>query len=190
MGDEEGTGTEAGIEPVKVEATIDTTQDTGAPDTLERVKAALLDTSVEFESDPEATQRELVEQVLAAESFEEAMGETVVTHARDVLDRPFVYLGVRWHGSSFEGGPKVFATCDVVDPTTGERALITCSAVRVMAKLFRASMDDRWGWLGVLRSADRPTQAGYYPLWLQVEVTPDAGDETEPAPSDTEPAQV
>jgi hypothetical protein len=154
---------------------------------IQLVVRALTSKDVEYETDPGAAEREIIERILSQRSFEAAMKEPEVIHAKEVLGKPFVYRGVRWWPSSFGEGPAVFATCDVVDPTTGEELILTCSGIRVMAKLVRAAVDHRWGWTGVINTVDRPTAGGFYPMFLEVELPPATEPADQPYPPNAEP---
>lgn len=152
---------------------------------LDIVTRALTSGNIQLEQDPNEVQREIVERILGAETFEQAMSEPTVWHGRDVLDRELRILGVRWWASQYAEGPAAFATMDVVETSTGEVAVVTSSAIRVMAKLLRAAIEGRFPLVGFLRQADRMTAQGYYPMWLEVtasaEPTVDHPDTSEPA---------
>lgn len=100
------------------------------------VEAALFDGAL-VDEDPNRAAREIVQSILDAESADEVLAETEVTHARDMLDEAFVALGVHFHSSDFAGeGSGVYA---VIDGATkdGDKLTITCGARNVVAQLYR-----------------------------------------------------
>lgn len=101
------------------------------------VEAALLDPSVQIADDPDRSAREIIEQILRAESADDVLARAEAIHARDMLDEPFVALGVRFLNSDFAGeGMSIYA---VIDGSTkaGERIVVTCGARNVVAQLHR-----------------------------------------------------
>ncbi len=142
---------------------------------LALVRSALLDAGVTLEVDPDAIAREIVERIIGADEGLDAFRKTVVWHADETYGRSFELRGVRWFPSSLENGPRVFATVDAVDLSTGERGLLTTSAYKQLAQLFVAARDKLWPLRVMNVQADRPTAAGYYPLEFElIEQAPEA----------------
>jgi len=116
---------------------------------------------------------DIVARILAAEDASEvsdaAGGATVA--AADVIGTPFVLKGVRFQPSTVEGpegSPTVYALVEAVD-ANGEPALITTGARTALAQLLKLdqleAFPTKQAWRFV--QADRPTAAGFYPVWLE-----------------------
>ena len=104
---------------------------------FDAIEEMLFNPNAVIEDDPIKAAREVVQSILDAETVDDVLSETQVTHARDMLDVPFVALAFRLHRSDFGGdGPGVFA---VIDGATkdGDKLTITCGARNVIAQLYR-----------------------------------------------------
>jgi hypothetical protein len=120
------------------------------------------------EQSAEEVAASILDQVLSATSAEELFGATEVAHARDWIGKPFVLRGLKFNESTFNGvGPDVYAVLECVD-TDGVPFVMTCGALKVIAKAWRA------GDLGLLpvevkiTEAEKPTSAGFYPMDLEL----------------------
>ena len=120
-------------------------------------------------SDPAEVQKGMVARILAAESADDALtqGETIA--ARDIVGLPIEITGVRWLRSRVENasGIPVYAAIDATDGTTGEKLVVTCGALQVIAQLVRFSQLDAFPLVAKFGTTEKPTAQGYYPLWLE-----------------------
>ncbi len=116
--------------------------------------------------DPETVARQIVERILSSDTADDVLGGRVADSAQEVIDRPFVLRGVRLLRSRFDEGPGVFAVLDVTYLDDGEPGAVTCSSRNVMAQAVQLYRLDALPREVVIRKAEQPTAAGYYPLWL------------------------
>ncbi len=142
----------------------------------------------EVADDPTEISREIMAQLLAAESDEELEQMGTAIGWRELLGVPVQLTGFRWRPSAFDGadsegakGPQVFFVIFGTRLDTGDRVTLTTGAGNVLAQL--VNMARRQTLVGAIRSlkkADRPTARGYYPLWLE---TPESAKQQPPAGS-------
>lgn len=128
---------------------------------------------VEVVDDPEQMSREIVLQLLGAESDEELEQFGNATGWRELEGTAVEIRGFRWRPSSFdEGGASVYLVVNATRLDTGDPIVLTTGSLNVMAQL--ANMARRGTLVGAVRElvrSEKPTQRGFYPLWLK---TPDA----------------
>lgn len=103
---------------------------------FDNIAELLFNPDVVIDDDPERNRREIVQQILDAETADEVLADTEVTHARDYLGIPFNVLGFNLHTSAYADGPGVFAAIDAAS-MEGEKLVLTCGAVNVIAQLYR-----------------------------------------------------
>jgi len=112
----------------------------------------------------------IAEQVFNAATPEELMAPWALS-AKEfgaLLNVPVRITALRKSKSDYESGPGFFLVLDLVELVDGEKLVVTTGAVSVMAQLIKAYSA---GWLPltcVLRQADRPSSAGYFPQHLEV----------------------
>lgn len=133
----------------------------------EQAIAALLDGAdlPQVESGEDAA-RSIMARILASEDVDAVFQDSAAVAAQDVLDETFTLTDFRLMKSSYEDGPNVFGILDAVDVETGESRAITCGARNVMAQAFRLKTLGALPLAVKIRKADKPTAAGFYPLWL------------------------
>lgn len=117
--------------------------------------------------DPDEAVYEISLRYLAANSVDALLEPQTVLHANEYRDRPFTVLAVDWRRSRLDGqGPGRFAVLQIVT-ADGEPAVMTCGATQAMVQLGRLVELDALPVDVVLRSTDRPTSSGGFPLWLE-----------------------
>ena len=134
-----------------------------------------------FEDDPEAIQRRIVEQDLAASSADDLFGVTELLHAKDLVGKPFQLNDVEWRPSSIDGGQGLpFYGIFSVVLATGEITAFSCGAAGVVRK---AAIAKARGWLPVwVKIVERDkTASGYVPLDLVGVKAPVAASGSDPA---------
>lgn len=136
--------------------------------------------NVEVVEDPDQISRQIVAQLLAAESDEEleAFGDAIgwrefaVPKSRVAEGTPIEIRGFRWRPSSFEEGAPVFFVVAGIRLDTGDRVTLTTGSLNVLAQL--SNMARRGTLVGAVRvmvEADKATQRGFKPLWLMTPPT-------------------
>lgn len=118
-------------------------------------------------TDPEETALAIVRQILEAPDAEAVLEMAGTTGARDMLGVPFRVRALRFMKSSFEEGSPVFAVVDIIRKDTGESTVMTCGGTNVTAQLARLQQLDALDRDLQIVQTEKPTTAGYYPLWLQ-----------------------
>lgn len=130
------------------------------------LESALLDARVRMEDDPEAAQRAIMERILSATTPEEVLSDDEVTPAQEMLETPFVLVGVRFLNSTYEGeGLSVYAILDGASDQ-GEKLLISCGARKVIGKAFRLATMGELPRRVMIVEARNATARGYRPLNL------------------------
>ena len=141
---------------------------------LERILLGSADIP-EVVSDPAQVSREIMAQLLAAESDEELEQMGAAIGWRELEGVPVEIKGFNWRPSTFEegGGHRVFFVVRGTRLDTGENVVLTTGAGNVLAQL--ANMAKRGTLVGAVRAihrAEKPTSNGYYPLWLTTPTQP------------------
>lgn len=122
----------------------------------------------EVVDDPAEISREIIAQLLAAESDEELEQVGAATGWRDLAGVPVQIDNFRWRPSAFEEGAPVFFVVTGTRLDTGERVVLTTGSGNVLAQL--ANMAKRGTLAGAVRQveiADTPTKSGFRPYWLR-----------------------
>lgn len=137
---------------------------------VEELEGILLGTKEvpEVVDDPAEIQREIMAQLLAAESDDELEQVGNAIGWRDLLGVPIEIQNFRWRPSSFEEGSPVFFVVQGTRLDTGERVALTTGSGNVLAQL--ANMAKRGTLVGAVRmaeQADTPTKSGFRPYWLR-----------------------
>lgn len=154
---------------------------------LAELKQALLsgESPAEVVRDPGEISREIVAQLLAAESDEEL--ERVEAQGwRELAGLPIEIQNFVWRPSGFEEGQAVFLVVRGKRLDTGEPVVLTTGSANVMAQL--ANMAMRGTLAGAVRQvkvAEKATANGFKPYWLE---TPQAIKEAQRAASVEETA--
>lgn len=143
---------------------------------LELIHKAILGEAELPAADPAAMSRQIMERILAAESFEDAFTQQNLTPWRSMLGVPVVVRDVHFNRSTVatDGGPSVYAVVDVqpIDTKSGELAgepvSVTCGGANVLAQLVKGLEQ---GWLleekRPVRMIENATAQGYGALWLE-----------------------
>lgn len=127
----------------------------------------------EVVDDPAEIQREIMAQLLAAESDEELEQVGSATGWRELAGVPMQLHGFRWRPSSFEEGAAVFFVVNATRLDTGERVVLTTGSGNILAQL--CNMARRGTLVGAVRAleiADTPTRQGFRPNWLRTPTGP------------------
>ena len=117
--------------------------------------------------DPEQASRDIVMQILAAPDEAGVFDIAGTTAVEDILDRPIQINGAKAMRSAYDAGATMYLLLDAADLETGEQLKVTCGARNVMAQLYRLVQLHALPVRGRICRTDRPTAAGYYPLWLR-----------------------
>ena len=118
--------------------------------------------------DPAEISKEIIAQLLAAESDEELELVGSATGWRDLPGVPIELHSFKWRPSGFEEGAPVFFVVSGNRLDTGERVVLTTGSGNVLAQL--ANMAKRGTLAGAIRTveiSDKPTKNGFRPYWLR-----------------------
>jgi hypothetical protein len=118
--------------------------------------------------DPAEISREIMAQLLAAESDEELEQVGQATGWRELPGVPVEIHGFRWRPSSFEEGAPIFFVVNATRLDTGERVVLTTGSGNILAQL--CNMARRGTLVGAIRAleiADKQTKQGFRPNWLR-----------------------
>jgi len=86
----------------------------------------------------------------------------------DYRDRPIIITGMRRMPSDYTGGLGWFLVLDIVDPSTGETAVVTTGSMSVVAQLVKAWVMDAFPLAVIPRLSRKPTKDGFYPQHLDI----------------------
>lgn len=120
----------------------------------------------EVSTDPEAIQREIMEQIWNATSDEELLLVGKATPWQDLLGVPVEIRGFRWSKSQYDQGAKVFFVVQAIRLDNGEPVVLTTGGKNVIMALANIAKRDAFPFVGALQEAEKPTAAGFKPLWL------------------------
>lgn len=122
----------------------------------------------EVVDDPAQIQKEIMAQLLAAESDEELEQMGTAIGWRELLGVPIELHGFRWRPSAFEDGAPVFFVVQGTRLDTGEKVVLTTGSGNVLAQLTNmARRGTLTGAVRMLEASDKPTKQGFIPLWLR-----------------------
>lgn len=120
--------------------------------------------------EPEADAFTLAARLFLAESPEELLNvneEGEVTHAEDVLNKPFMLEGVKFNPSSVEGGSEDFPLYAILNVSWGgEKDVMSCGGLNVCVAAYTLASK---GWLPrmvKITKREKATRAGFHPLNL------------------------
>lgn len=160
-----------------VRSSADLTTDGDLLTTLERV--LVTNERVEApEENAEAMAAEIVAQILAAETDEQLMAIEAGSAVgwRELLEVPVELLGFRWRPSDYDEGSSLYFVVFGNRLDNGDPVVLTTGARNVLAQLVnRAKRGTLTGAIVKLVQSEKPTKAGYRPLWLRT-VNPDGSD--------------
>lgn len=123
--------------------------------------------------------------LLLAESADDLLNvneEGEVTHAEDVLGKPFMLHAVKFNPSSVEGGSEDFPLYAIMEVSwNGEKDVMSCGGLNVCVAAYKLASS---GWLPKMVKITRrtkATRAGFHPLNLvaatEEDVTKDGAGE-------------
>jgi hypothetical protein len=139
-----------------------------APGSLDELELILMDElePPEVSTDPEAISREIMQQILKAETDEDMLQIGQATGWKELLGVPVEIHAFRWLASRYDQGAKVFFVVRATRLDTGEDVILTTSGNNVLAQLINLARRDRFPSVWVLVEAEKETANGYRPLWL------------------------
>ena len=146
--------------------------DVAALDELEGILLGEKDVP-EVVDDPAEIQREIMAQLLGAETDEELEQVGNATGWRELAGVPMELHGFRFRPSIYEEGAPVFFVVDATRLDTGERVVLTTGSGNILAQL--TNMARRGTLTGAIRAleiADTPTKQGFRPNWLRTPTGP------------------
>jgi hypothetical protein len=124
--------------------------------------------------DQENGSQRIAEQLLTGTSIVDLNAPWDSTGGREMAGKQLRIDAVKARPSQFPGGLRAFLVAEGFDLQTGERAVITTSAMAPVIQLARCAYE---GWLPaycVVEVADRPTERGFYPYHLRFTPPPAA----------------
>ena len=149
------------------EIAVRKSSDLAALDELEGILLGEKDVP-EIVDDPAEIQREIMAQLLAAESDEELEQVGNATGWRELAGVPMELHGFRFRPSTYEEGAPVFFVVDATRLDTGERVVLTTGSGNILAQLTNmARRGTLTGAVRMLEIADTPTKQGFRPNWLR-----------------------
>lgn len=118
-------------------------------------------------TDPEEAQRQIIAQLLSAQTDDELENFGNAISWQDLKGVPVEIHGFRWLPSQYEEGPAVFMVVSATKLDDGERVVLTTGGANIMAQL--ANMAKRGTLVGAIRELTEGTKTrqGYVPLWLR-----------------------
>lgn len=139
-----------------------------APGSLDELQAILLDElePPEVSSDPEAITREILTQILNAETDEDMLAIGKATPWQELLGLPVEIRSFKWLHSRYDQGAKVFFVVTATRGDTGEAVVLTTSGQNVLAQLINLARRERFPSWWKLVEAEKETKNGHKPLWL------------------------
>lgn len=140
-----------------------------APGSLDELQAILMDEMEppEVSTDPEAISREIMLQILQAETDEDMLAVGAATSWKDLLGVPVELRKFHWLPSRYDKGAKVFFVVTATRLDTGEDVILTTSGMNVLAQLINLQRRDRFPSNWKLVEAEKETANGFRPLWLE-----------------------
>lgn len=124
-------------------------------------------TSEMDDSDPEDTMRSIMARILSATTAEDILSGHKVTHAQDILNMPIKVDSVKWQKSRMNDGSACYAVITAESLEGEQKLTITCGGRNVMTQLLAFQVHQLYPVRCVIRPSSKPTEAGYYPLWLE-----------------------
>lgn len=113
---------------------------------VRRAYAAIIDGTEPPEiGDPEITNRAILEEIVAADSFEAVFqAQSLPSWSEAYLDRDVTVLGFHLNPSSFDQGSAVYAVVEIADPEdAGELKRVTIGGQKVLVQLVKA-WENKW----------------------------------------------
>lgn len=128
--------------------------------------------NAEVIDDPDSISRSIIDQLLGADSDEALQDFGNAVGWRELLDVPVELHGFRWRVSDYAEGAPIYFIVSATRLDTGDRVTLTTGSLNVLAQLSNmARRGTLIGGVWQLHQAEKPTKAGFRPLWL---VQPDS----------------
>jgi hypothetical protein len=123
--------------------------------------------NAEVLSNPVEQQRQIIAQLLNAETDDELENFGNAIGWRELLEVPIEIRNFRWLPSTYDEGPAVFMVVQGTRLDTGESVVLTIGGANVMAQL--ANLAKRGRLVGAIRELTEGTKTrqGFTPLWLR-----------------------
>jgi len=139
------------------------------PGSLDELQAILLDElePPEISTDPEAISREIMLQILTAETDEDMLAVGKATSWQELLGVPVELRKFRWLPSRYDQGAKVFFVVTGIRLDNGENVVLTTSGQNVLAQLINLERRKRFPSVWRLVESEKETSRGFKPLWLE-----------------------
>lgn len=116
--------------------------------------------------DPEQISRQIIEELLGAETDEELESVGTAVGWLEYLGVPMEIQGFRWRKSDYTEGAPFYFIVSAIDLRDGEHVIVTTGSKNVIAALINLGKRDRLPCVRVLAQAEKPTTKGYYPQFL------------------------
>ena len=140
-----------------------------APGSLDELEAILMDElePPEVSTDPEAISREIMQQILKAETDEDMLAVGRATSWQELLGIPVELRKFHWMPSRYDQGAKVFFVVTGTRLDSGEDVVLTTSGQNVLAQLINLQRRNRFPSNWRLVESEKETARGFRPLWLE-----------------------
>lgn len=119
--------------------------------TIEQVEDVLLHGGEMDIVSPDAVQEDMVRQILAAETVDEAFSGFSATPAAELEGVKLTVRGIAWMRSAFKEGPQVYALLDCVVDETGEHVTVSMGGRSLMASFVWAQRQEAMPLTGTFR---------------------------------------
>lgn len=117
--------------------------------------------------DPQEVEERILRSLLTATTAEDILRAGEAMPATEVLDIPLTVMAIRGTESSYEDGSEVYLHVDAKIISNGDQVTFHCGARDVIVKLIRLDQLHMLPIDAVIHKADKPTKAGFYPLFLR-----------------------
>lgn len=128
--------------------------------TLEQVEDVLLHGGNMPVVESDQIQDDIVQQILASKSLEEAFGEFSATSAKDIEGVLVDVRGLAWVKSTFEEGPGVYALCDCKLVESGLEVRVSMGGKTTMARFIYAMRNNAMPIRGVFQYEETSNGSG------------------------------
>jgi hypothetical protein len=125
---------------------------------------------VDIVEDPAEISREIMMQLLAAESDEELQNFGNAQGWRELEGTPILLKNFKWRPSSYDEGGPIYVVVQGTRLDTGEQVILTTGSGNVLAQLSNLARRGKLGekdCVWKLERAAKETQRGYRPLHLE-----------------------
>jgi hypothetical protein len=134
---------------------------------LDRILRTGIGPSAEVVEDPDELHRQIVAELLDAESDDELEQVGSAEGWQTLEGIPVAIQGFRWRPSEYKEGPPVFCVVYATRMDDGSRVVLTVGSAGIMAQLTNLARRGRLpGAVRMLVRAEKPSKGGFYPLRL------------------------